>query len=222
LLDNYIANYVKKEEPKNCRRGGELSLQGYGAMKNVFQQFLEWAMGEQINLIFIAHLTEEKDGDNVKYIPKVTGGSYDILRQTMDLIGFIESNLNKRVIDFAPRDRHIGKDCAEIGMVELPDYRKSEFRTFMDDIIKKTLDRMNSLADNQAAILQKILDFEVRLTQLNPDKCNALIESLRKENDKALQAQMFAMLRSYAERSGMRYDTKLKAFANVQDTSLIA
>lgn len=211
MLDNYIATYVKKEDPKNSRRGGELSLQGYGAMKNVFQQFFDWSISKRINLIFIAHLTEEREGDNVKYIPKVTGGSYDILRQTMDLIGYMESNQNKRVIDFAPKDRHIGKDCAEIGQIEVTDYRKPEYKTFLQDIIDRTLARMNKLSENQVEVMKKIEAFQSVLTDLSPEGCNSAIDLLKSE-EAAIRVQMFEILKMKAFEAGTVYNAKVKKF----------
>lgn len=119
MLDNYIADYVRKDDPKNSRRGGELSLQGYGAIKNVFKQFMDWAKKQGVNLIFVAHATERRDGDDTQFIPKMTGGSYDILRESSDLIGYMHTSKSQRVIDFTPKSTHIGKDCAEIGLVEI-------------------------------------------------------------------------------------------------------
>ena len=216
MLDNYIAAYVKKENPKNAQTGGELSLKGYGAMKNIFNQFLNWAISKHINLIFLAHSTEEKQADKTKFIPKVTGGSYDIIREKMDLIGYFESKDNKRMIDFAPRDTHIGKDCAEIGLVEVPSYKGLEYRTFMSDVLERTLTRMNSLSDNQTEIMNKIFMFESQLVQLTVEKCNGFIDTLKDEKDTAIQLQMFELLKASADKVKITYDKNQKVFKNVQ------
>jgi len=220
MLDNYIADYVKRDDPKNMRRGGELALSGYGAMKNIFQQFLDWATSLGINVIFIAHVTEERDGDNVKYIPKVTGGSYDILRQTMDLIGYMESKKDRRVIDFTPRDRHIGKDCAGIGLLEIPNASDPAFKTFMGDLIATTLDHMNRLTEDQTAAINKLAEFEKLLIGIDVDKCNGeLLDAVGKETDKGIQKQIWVLLKKAAKKVGIQYDQKENYFFIPQEST---
>lgn len=218
MLDNYIADYVKRIDPKNARRGGELSLQGYGAMKNIFQQFLDWAKMRKIYLDFVAHVTEEREGDNIKYIPKVTGGSYDILRQTMDLIGYMSSSLNKRVIDFRPIDNHIGKDCANIGQIEVPDYKKPEFKNFFGSIIDRTLDRMNALSENQLEIVKLLDSYKDKVGSIQDVKgFNDNISEIAKTEDKAIQLQMFEILKKEASEKGIGYDKTKKQFEDISD-----
>ena len=217
MLDNYIAEYVKKTDPKNARRGGELSLQGYGAMKNVFNQFLNWGKTKKINLIFVAHVSDEKSGDETKYIPKVTGGSYDILRQTMDLIGYMSSNLNKRTIDFRPIDSHIGKDCAQIGMIDIIDYRKTEYRSSFSSIIEKTLKSMNDLAENQTAVVKIIQDYTIKIQEYEDLKVlNDEIKEISKTENQGLKIQMFNILRDAAKDKGIEYDKETKLFKEVK------
>jgi hypothetical protein len=213
MLDHYATEYVK-QIPKNQQLGGELSLPGYGAIKNLFNHFLSWALTCKVNIIFIAHTTEEKEGSNVKFIPKITGGSYDILRESMDLIGFVESNSNKRIIDFAPKDRHIGKDCAQLGLIEIPDFKSPDYPLFMQEKIERTIQRMNSLSDNQTNILNKLFEFESQLKALTPEKCNAMIATVKAEPEKAIQLQMFDMLKQHAEKAGIKYEKTGQQFKN--------
>ena len=213
MLDNYVADYVKNEDPKNKRRGGELSLQGYGAMKDVFSQFKSWAKMQHVNLIFIAHTTSMEEGDNTKFIPKVTGGSYDILRQECDLIGYMTSNKNKRVIDFNPTDAHIGKNCAELPLVEIPDYRTAEFTTFMQSLIDKTLAKMNALDEAQAEAVSKIQSFDASLAKIDDLKgINKQIPVIGAEPDRTVQLQMFAILKKRAIAVGLEYNSTDKVF----------
>ena len=213
MLDNYVADYVKNEDPKNKRRGGELSLQGYGAMKDVFSQFKSWAKMQHVNLIFISHTTTMEEGDNTKFIPKVTGGSYDILRQECDLIGYMTSNKNRRIIDFNPTDAHIGKNCAELPVVEIPDYRTVEFVTFFQDLIDKTLAKMNALDEAQAEAVKKIQGFDASLAKIDDLKgINKQIPIIGAEPDRTIQLQMFALLKKRAITVGLEYNSTDKVF----------
>ena len=121
MLDNYIGVHVIEENPKNSTKGGAISLTGYGAMKAVFNQFKNWASSLNINLVFVCHDANEMDGDDNKKKPKMTGGSYQILRESADLIGYMYMKGKNRVIDFTPADWKVGKDCASIGSVVVPD-----------------------------------------------------------------------------------------------------
>jgi hypothetical protein len=213
MLDNFIADYVKSLDPINCRRGGELSLQGYGAMKNIFKQFTDTTKAMKISTIFIAHSTEQREGDTIKYIPRVTGGSYNILRQSMDLIGYIESYQNKRVIRFNPTDRNIGKDCANIGVVEIPDLIKPEYKTFLADLIQKTIDKMNALSENQREFLKLLDDYREDIKALaTAEEANVQIQVLSQVTDKLMQKQMFEILREKAVSANCKYNKTIKIF----------
>jgi molybdopterin converting factor small subunit len=213
MLDNFIADYVKGLDPVNKRRGGELSLQGYGAMKNVFKQFTDTTKSMKISTVFIAHSTERTEGDTIKFIPKVTGGSYDILRQSMDMIGYIESYQNKRVIRFNPTDRNIGKDCAGIGMVNIPDVSNPKYKTFLADLIAQTIDKMNSLSENQREFLKQLDDYRSDIHALSTaDEANAQIKVLSDIPDKLLSRQLFEILREKAVSSNCKYNKESKLF----------
>jgi molybdopterin converting factor small subunit len=215
MLDNYIADYVKRKDPINSRRGGELSLQGYGAIKNIFKQFTDRTKTMKISTVYIAHSTEQREGDNVKYVPRVTGGSYDLLRQSMDLVGYIESYQNKRVIRFNPTDRNIGKDCAGLGMVEIPDITKPEYKTFLADLISRTIDKMNAFSENQREFIKQLDDYRndlSSLTELEPT--NKQIAVLASFEDRLAARQMFEILREKAISLGFKYNKETKIFEN--------
>lgn len=202
MLDNYLANYVKKSDPKNMRRGGELSLQGYGAMKNVFSQFKNWVKSLNCSLIFIAHSTIKEDD---RQIPKVTGGSYDVLQQECDLIGFMYSNLNKRVIDFNPTDIHVGKNCAEFNILEIPEYVEPSYKTFFSDLIQKTLDKMNSLSEEAQKIIEKIDNYKGYVLELgDAESLNKALDDVKKET-RIVSIQMFQLLSDRAKSLEIKY-----------------
>lgn len=212
MLDNYIADYVKRDDPKNSRRGGELSLQGYGAMKTQFQQFVNWAKNQNKNILFIAHSADDRNGDDVQFKPKLTGGSYDILRECADLVGYMYASKNNRVINFKPSASHVGKDCAEIGVVEVPHYTANEYSTFFQDLIDTTLEKMNALSAEQVEIRKMLDGFREDIKTLDSAKeANNQVEII-KENPKAIAVQMFNILKSVAEGVGIEYDSKERKF----------
>jgi len=156
MLDNYIAQYVMKKDFKNSRSGGELSLQGYGAMKSVFRQFMADMKARKIDIIFIAHQETQKEGDTFRFVPKMTGGSSDILLAEADMVGNMNSKSNKRSIDFNPTDQHIGKNTAEFESIEIPHYQDEKYLTFMADLIAETKRKMMEMSKQQQEAMKKL------------------------------------------------------------------
>ena len=60
---DFMSAYIIKNEPKMAKRDGSLSLQGFGARKNMFINFLKQVSMMGKNLVFIAHEREDKDGE---------------------------------------------------------------------------------------------------------------------------------------------------------------
>ena len=156
MLDNYIAKYAIKQDFKNARGGGEISLQGYGAIKNIFNQFVSDMKTMKIDVIFIAHEKTKDDGDGKRKIPKMTGGSFDILIASSDMVGYINSSNNKRTINFNPTDTHIGKNTAQFPIIDIPHYEDAKYKTFMADLISQTKTKMMDANAAQQTALKKL------------------------------------------------------------------
>jgi len=156
LLDNYMGQYVIADNNKNGRSGGQLSLQGYGALKSTFSQFINWAKAQKKDIVLVCHSEQFKEGDNTKYRPKMTGGSYEILIANADMVGYMKSINNKRTIDFNPNDEHIGKNTAEFPVIEIPHYASEENSNFMGKMIQDTKNKMMSLSESQQKSLDRI------------------------------------------------------------------
>lgn len=159
MLDNYITNQVIKDDPKNAKKDGSLALGGYGAIKNVFNAFVNNMQMLGVDLIFICHDDDERNKEEIKKKPKVTGGSYDILKQRADLIGYMETDRDKRVIDFNPCDRHVGKNSAQIEKQIIPEYTSPEYKDFMAKLIKKAKDKMNEMSEAQEKAIKLMDEF---------------------------------------------------------------
>jgi hypothetical protein len=116
LLD-YLAQQIIKEQPK-CGRDGSLTLQGYGVLKTKFNGFLSLLTTLNKHIIFIAHDKEGKDGENTVIRPDVMGGSLALIVRSMDLVGYIESINNRRVVNCSPTDRYYGKNTCNLQPIE--------------------------------------------------------------------------------------------------------
>lgn len=164
MLDNYISQAVIRDDPKNAKKDGSLALGGYGAMKNVFNAFVRNMKSRKIDLIFIAHDDDENVKDAIKKKPKITGGSYDIIKGVADLVGYMETEGDKRVIDFNPCDRHVGKNSAQITKQVIPDFSTPEYGNFMGQLIQKCKDKMNEMSEAQANALKVVKEIQEKIT----------------------------------------------------------
>ena len=116
LLD-YLSSQIMREQPK-CGSQGSLTLQGYGVLKTRFNAFLATLQTLNKHVIFIAHDKEGKDGENTVIRPDVIGGSLALLMRSMDLVGYIESVNNRRVVNCSPTDRYYGKNSCNLPLIE--------------------------------------------------------------------------------------------------------
>jgi hypothetical protein len=190
MLDNFVAGYVTRQDPKNAKGGGELSLQGYGAMKSVFKQFVNQLKAMNIDIVFIAHADQVKDGDNLKFQPKMTGGSYSALIEVADMVGYIENNTGKRTVDFNPTQRHVGKNTAEFPILEIPHYTTSGYDTFLADLIEKTKSKMSNLTEAQIEAANKVKRFRAEIDLcMTPDELDLMLPSIQ-ELDKTSRPQI--------------------------------
>lgn len=117
-----IGDYLMEVDPKNRKRGGGLSQQGYGAIKIEFARIVREVKKKNKNLLFVAHGREEKDGEITKIRPDVAGASGKELVKELDFMGYMEMNGNIRIISFTPTERFYAKNSLSLPpMIEIPD-----------------------------------------------------------------------------------------------------
>ncbi len=165
LLDDYTAGYCMKQNDANKKRGGGMSLQGYGAMKDVFNDSIVRELkSRKIDIICICHVSE-KESDGIRVArPKMTGGSYDILVSKADLIGFMYADSGKTWLDFNPTQNWIGKNCAQFPKIEIKNAITDEgFKTQMADIISKTKEHMSRQTEAQSNALKKVDEYREKI-----------------------------------------------------------
>lgn len=141
MLDDFIGSHVISD-PANRKKAGGISQTGFGAMKEEFAWFLRETQKYQVDVVFIAHAVLKGEGQQAMTVPAMTGGSFDILLNKADLIGFMETRNNRRILDFNPADRHIGKNCAEFAPIDIPHFSATEYETLLADIIETCKQRM--------------------------------------------------------------------------------
>lgn len=113
LLD-FMTNYLIQQDPKLARRDGSLQLNGYGARKVLFINFLRQATALGKHLVFVAHEREDKEGDQKIIRPEIGGSSAGDLIKELDLVGYVQSIGDKKVVSFEPCEKFYGKNTCKL------------------------------------------------------------------------------------------------------------
>ncbi len=134
-LIDFMTAYILKTEPKLKMGSGQLSLQGYGVRKVMFQALLARIQVMNLHVMFLAHEREEKDGDTRYVRPEIGGSSGGDLIKELDIVGYMEAIGKKRVIRFNPQEKFYAKNALRLpDPMDVPDTEKGN--VFMQGILK--------------------------------------------------------------------------------------
>lgn len=131
--------------------GGALSQQGWGQLGMRFSAFLKMLRGFGKDVVLIAHMDEQKDGDAIKERLKISGGSKDLVLTDSDVIARISIISKQRYLVFSPTETSFGKDPAAIGEMLLPDATAPEYEDCLARILSQIKEHLNALSEEQAA-----------------------------------------------------------------------
>lgn len=146
-LDTLTADIIRVN-PKHGR-GGALTLQGYGELKSRFTSFLKLLNSFGKDVVLIAHMDEQRNGDDIIERLDVQGGSKGEIYKAADAMGRLVIANNKRWLRFSPTDAAFGKNPGQLEPLEVPDFTSAEFDTFLASIIQRIKDRLNELTESQ-------------------------------------------------------------------------
>jgi hypothetical protein len=109
-LDALTADIIRRN-PK-MGRGGALSLQGYGQLKAEFVAWLKLLNSFGKDVVLIAHMDEQRNGDEIIERLDVQGGSKNEIYKAADAMGRLTIRDGKRLLNFSPTDAAFGKNPA--------------------------------------------------------------------------------------------------------------
>ncbi len=204
-LDQLTADIIRRN-PK-AGRGGALTLQGYGTLKAEFVAWLKMVNGFGLDVVLIAHMDEQRNGDEIIERLDVQGGSKGEIYKAADAMGRLLIRDGKRLLNFSPTDAAFGKNPGQLEPLEVqhPD-RNPEF---LAGVMQSIKDKLNALTAEQAEA-QKVLEgWRARIAGMgSADDFNKALAEV-KEAPKAAQA-MFA---DAAKVNGLTFDKKAGIYA---------
>lgn len=139
LVDR-ICDYVATTNPKLRQADGALAIKGWGVVKVTFANLIKIIQGLNKSTIFVAHESEEKDGDVTKKRPDVSGSARKDIVKELDFLGYMEMIAGKRTISFNPNEKYYAKNsCGLYDIIEIPSFASGAPNTFIVDKIEKAL-----------------------------------------------------------------------------------
>lgn len=215
MLDDYLSAYVVKQDYKLEKN----SLKRYGAIGDLFKNFVNILRQNGSDIIFICHDKETIEGDIIKHSPDCTGQSKDLLIRIADQVGYICKENGNRIIKFEPMDTRLGKNVAGIPDILIPDYGTAEFDTYMADIIKSVKNAIYNKSEAQAAAQKEVEKARGLLAAASTvEDANNLIDvahGLAQIHRKAFMNLMIKELQS----KGIDFDKSSKKFVSHEEAS---
>lgn len=159
-LDSLAAELIRKN-PKFKGFGGQLSLQGFGALKAGFSGWLSLLKSFGKDIILIAHMEEKQVGDDLVERLDIQGGSKGEIYKVADVMGRIRiegSGQNtKRLLDFNPSASGFGKNPAQLPVQEVPHFSQSPdyFAAILENI-KLELNKQSEEARKAQEEIQRL------------------------------------------------------------------
>lgn len=177
-LDILSADIIRKDPKKGY--GGALNLQGYGVLKAQFIAFLKLLNGFGKDVVLIAHMDEQRNGDDVFERLDVQGGSKNEIYKAADAMGRISIKNGQRMLNFSPTDASFGKNPGHLDPLQVPHPDKPEFATFLAGVIQSIKTRLNQLTEEQRAQQEVIERWRTSLNDIEDAAgINALIPSAK-------------------------------------------
>lgn len=72
-----------------------------------------------------------------------------MLLRIADQVGYISKVNGKRTISFEPTDTFIGKNVAQLNMMEIPESSSADFSTFMANVISTVKQAIQNKSEEQ-------------------------------------------------------------------------
>ena len=174
LVDR-ICDHVAEKNPKARQGDGQMAMKGWGEVKVAFGALFKLLQTKGKSIIFVAHETEEKDGDDTKKRPDCSGSARKDIVKELDFMGYMEMIGSKHTINFAPTDKYYAKNSLGLrAAMEVPDPNKTGNNFIAKEIMKLSLDRLNEQAE-----LRKKYDSLMSLIESNI----AALETLESVNN---------------------------------------
>lgn len=203
-LDDYLMNFAIQQNYKLKTN----ALKRFGQMGEDFKTFVSQLRTNGSDIVFICHDKETQEGDVIKHSPDCTGQSKDLLLRIADQVGYVSKINGKRTISFEPTDTFVGKNVAQLSLMDIPESVDSKFSTCMADIISKVKSSIQNKSEAQRKANEQLKELREQLQAAMTDEdITTLIENM-KLLPEPLQIPFFKEMKSNLATKGFDYKDK--------------
>lgn len=212
MLEDFAANYLIRTDRKNGNAAGGLSLQGWGALSNLFNSIRNRCIELGVNICLVSHSKDQGDDAIARMDLAIKGGSSEIVMRISDQIGFMYMEGANRTIDFSPSQMHVGKDTGAIGKITVPNPTDAGYGAFLEGIVARVNGKMfaESAAQLKAREVIETYMAEVAFAE-SPEEFTDISERLAKESP-AVRAQLKSVLTTRLKEVGIVYNKAEKRY----------
>lgn len=215
-LDDFLMEYVIKQDGRLRTN----KLKAYGAIGDEFKLFINKRRAGGVDILIIAHSKIDKDGDNTKIAPDVTGGSLALLLRIADQVGYMFMQNNKRVIEFNPTDRTVGKNVAGLPTLAVPDKTDTGYKGFVDrEIIEKVKEALAKMTDDQRKALEVIENWQAEIDAVPAEDValKAINSKVAEIAEEHIKLQIRKYLSGRVKAIGMKWDKDKGLFVPIKE-----
>lgn len=220
LLDA-MGEYLISNNPRLGKRNGSLTLEGYGVRKMEFSSLLKLINSKKKHVVFVAHRTTERNGDDVRYVPLFGGSNYDALATELDLVGYLVAEGKKRIITFDPCSMSEGKNTCNLpAQMDVPYLKDSALNVVGENnfletqVFKRYVDRLKERSVEGEAYKSLVATIDADIEAIKTAKDATLYIKKVEEyshigNSKAVARTKFL---AKTQELGLVYDKEKKAY----------
>lgn len=194
LLDLMKA-YVIKNDIKNAKKDGTLSLQGYGAVGREFTRFMNYIYFElRKHCVIIFHAVEEKQDEETKLRILVEGSTKNTVWQNVELGGFIEMRGDKKVIGFNNCERYFAKSSFGIKgnytIPELDGTQQNDFLTKLFEQANRNIQEESKVFEEERKQYQEVINKYIPIVEsMTAENVNEVLDLIKNIDDHILTSE---------------------------------
>lgn len=207
-LDSITADIIRTD-PKG-HKNGALTLPGYGVLKTRFTTFLKLLNSFGKDVVLIAHMDEQRSGDDIIERLDVQGGSKGEIYKAADAMGRLSMVNGKMMLRFSPSDAAFGKNPGQLEPLTVPHFEAPEYADFLGRVIQTTKEKLNAQTEIQKEAAAEQEWFRVTLPKI--DTAEELNQLIDRANDGGQACRV--LMRKRAEALGLAFDARARSFVD--------
>lgn len=208
---DFLTSDIIASNPK-MGRGGALTLQGFGELKAKFSAWLKTVRQCGKDVVLVAHMDEQRNGDDVIERLDVQGGSKAEIYKSVDAMGRIYMRSGERYLDFNPRENSFGKNPCQLPVMPY----SIDNKKFLAEVIATIKDRLNASVEVEKQAIDELTDWQNALNQCQfAQDMNDMLREIRKGGPKVI-----ALANKRARDLGLLWDKSSNCWVISQKTAV--